>query len=148
MKTPPSRPGPLLQLPVELLLEIFSHAGPEDQLCLALSCRWLLHISTARPLLISSAAGHRSLPFCPRGQSLLRRIKPLDARGRQKRTLALCCDCLRYRPRRLSYWKGTTMADESGPCWSWVLQSWKSTYSAQCPECWSYERRRPITTHP
>ncbi|SCN82888.1 unnamed protein product [Fusarium fujikuroi] len=99
----------LVRLPTELLLILFSHVtDPIDQLCLALTCRRLLQISSFLVVKIPSVSKHRYLPppFCDRMFMLMRRLAPSGALGRrQKRTLALCCDCLRYQPTKKSYWK-------------------------------------------
>ncbi|RKK27305.1 hypothetical protein BFJ66_g16720 [Fusarium oxysporum f. sp. cepae] len=100
--------SPLVRLPSELLLNLFSHVtDPIDQLCLALTCRRLLQISSSLAVKIPSVSKHKYLPppLCHGMLSLLRRLAPLDARGRPKRTSALCCDCLRYLPTKKSYWK-------------------------------------------
>lgn len=140
----------LVRLPSELLLILFSHIDdPIEQLCLALTCRRLLQISSFRVVKIPSISKHRYLPppFCYRMFSLLRRLAPLDARGRPKRTLALCCDCLWYRPTRKSYWKKdgeryTTAKPGIGAweIWDSRVSAWTSSYSFQCPACWLRER--------
>ncbi|KAI1501063.1 hypothetical protein F5X99DRAFT_383770 [Biscogniauxia marginata] len=138
----------LLSLPTEILLQVFSDAGPVDKLCLALTCKRLLHVSAMIPLKIPSAAKHRkrlSLA-CPAMLGIVRFFKPVDARGRPKKTLALCCDCYRYRPKRQSYWKGVRKnypTDSS--CLAGymdVVPSWSSGYSFQCPACWCESRIR------
>lgn len=162
MEIPPTVSAPLLRLPVELQLKIFSHAEPNDKICLALSCRRLLQTSTMLSLGTFSAPKHRSLPDdrCPDRQHyetinvLLQRLRPLDAGGRKKRTWCLCAHCLRYRPRRASsYWKLSFKGDEDPDMWlraegSWLqaMASWSSRYTGQCPECW-FERRKAETRY-
>lgn len=146
LSKPPVLSAPLLLFPAELLLMVFDHAAPEDQLCLALTCRHLIQFSRALSLRIPSTTKHRSLPFCPRLDKLLRRLKPLNERGLPKRTLALCCSCLRYRPTRRSYWKAKQIVDASPKVWESVLRGWNSKYSAQCPECWCEEEQVRRTT--
>lgn len=143
MEIAPTSSAPLLRLPAEVLLKIFSYtAGSTDQLCFALACRLLLQTSTLlASLQIPSAPKHRTRGYCIRTSDLLVRLKPRDARGRAKTAWALCCICLRYRPTRLPYWKGKPRADASEERWSDVVRSWKSRDSAECPECWSEERK-------
>lgn len=146
----PELPPPLVRLPSELLLHLFSHiTDPIDQLCLALACRRLLQVSSFLRVKIPSVAKHRYLPppLCHRVLSLLRRLAPLDVRGRPKRSSALCCDCLRYRPKKKSHWKndGERYAImEPGidvwEIWDNRVSSWTSSYSFQCPACLLKER--------
>lgn len=147
----PSVSSPLVRLPSELLLQIFSHTtDPLDQLCLALTCRRLLQVSSFLIVKIPSVSKHRYL----NSQSgcgmlpLLRRLVPVDARGRPRRTLALCCDCLWYRPTRKSYWTNDGnqyVLMEPGrhaqEVWDGWVSIWTSKFSFQCPACWLKERR-------
>lgn len=141
----------LIRLPTELLLLLFSHIDdPIEQLCLALTCKRLLQVSSFVVVKIPSVSKHRYLPppFCDRMLMLMRRLAPSGARGlRQKRTLALCCDCLRYQSTKKSYWKKdgkryTTAKPGVGAwkIWDSTVWSWTSWYSFQCPACWLRER--------
>jgi hypothetical protein len=47
---------------------------------------------------------------------------PLDARGRPKRTWAVCGDCLRYRPTRKSYWKAKQSVRVKTKTWDGVVK--------------------------
>lgn len=142
--------SPLIHLPPEVLLHLFSQAvNPVDQLCLALTCRRLLQVSSLLVIRIPSVAKHRYLNP-PSGCELfpmLRRLAPLGPNGRPNRTVALCCDCLWYRPTRKSYWKkdGDKYAlvephEHAREGWDGRVSSWKSRYSFQCPACWLRER--------
>lgn len=142
--------SPLARLPSELLLHLFSHTiDPLDQLCLALTCRRLLQVSSFLIVKIPSVAKHRHLNSrsCCGMLPLLRRLAPVDARGRPMRTLALCCDCLWYRPTRKSYWTKDGkqyVLMEPGRCaqevWDDRVSAWTSRFSFQCPACWLRER--------
>ncbi|KAH8661757.1 hypothetical protein BGZ61DRAFT_147698 [Ilyonectria robusta] len=99
--------------------------------------------------LIPSVAKHKYLPppLRHRMLSLLRRLAPLNARGRPKRTSALCCDCLWYRPTKKSYWKKdgeryTLVKPGIGAweIWDNRVSTWTSRFSFQCPACWLKER--------
>jgi hypothetical protein len=74
-------------------------------------------------------------------EELFRRVKPLDLRGRPKRSWAVCDDCLRYWPARRSYWK-TKREDwvEMETC-EWTVEDWSLRLSRQCPVCWCEEKR-------
>jgi hypothetical protein len=137
------RSSPLL-LPTEILIQIFYHADPLDQLSLALTSKNLLQISPYVSLKTLSPTGHRALCSCRKMEELLRRVKPLDARGRPKRTWAVCCDCLRYRPTRKSYWKGKRKDWGSTDIWEYKVESWNRRSSLQCPECWCEEWRAAL----
>lgn len=146
----PSVSSPLVRLPSELLLHLFSHTiDPLDQLCLALTCRRLLQVSSCLSMKIPSVAKHRYLSWrsCGRILPLLRRLAPVDTRGRPSRTLALCCDCLWYRPTRKSYWikdGNRYVLMEPGrfaqEFWDDKVSIWTSRFSFQCPACWLKER--------
>ena len=142
--------SPLVRLPAELLLQIFSFGKSIDQLCLALTCRRLLQISSIRPIKIPSVAIHRNLPPPQRSRvdlTLLRRLVPLDAQGQRKRTLALCCDCLKYRSTDDSYWEkdGERYVfqkpwEGSWKSWDNIVARWTRGTSFQCPACWLEEK--------
>ncbi|KAF2006547.1 hypothetical protein P154DRAFT_600463 [Amniculicola lignicola CBS 123094] len=46
--------------------------------------------------------------------STFRRVKPVDAHEKPKKSWGFCVDCMRYRPTRKSYWNGTDT------CGNWV----------------------------
>ncbi|KAH7175909.1 hypothetical protein EDB81DRAFT_751347 [Dactylonectria macrodidyma] len=160
LKSAPQGSSTLVRFPSELLVNLFTHvANPIDELCLALTCKRFLQVSTFWELKIPSVAKHRYLPppFCPYILSMMRRLAPLDSHGRLKRTTALCCDCLRYRPLRKSYWKedGKRYSLEVPPedadePWDDRVSIWKSKTSFQCPTCWLKEKmellRKAATT--
>ena len=117
------------------------HVDSLDQICLALTCKRLLQISAS--VSVKTPSPTRSLSPCPK-MKLLRRLMPLDARGRPKRTWAVCGDCLRYRPTRKSYWKAKQSVRVKTKAWEGVVKSWNVKYSLQCPECWFDERRSQV----
>jgi hypothetical protein len=108
--------GIVFSRPTELLI----HADSLDPLCLALSCKRLLQISASVSVKIPSLT--ISLSSCPKTK-LLRRLMPLDARGRPKRSWAVCGDCLRYRPTRKSYWKAKQSVWVKTKTWEGVVKS-------------------------
>ncbi|KAK7937437.1 F-box domain-containing protein [Apiospora aurea] len=129
----------LLELPNELLLQIFAHAHPVCQLFLLLTCKRLLAVSSMKTITIPSAASHRSVPTlnCSAMLSILHIMRPLDSRRRPKKSWAPCWGRVekRYRtgppPRILEGYNS-------------VVKSWthKQSSSYQCPECWCRERIR------
>ncbi|KAH9903864.1 hypothetical protein F4778DRAFT_102490 [Xylariomycetidae sp. FL2044] len=149
--SPTPQQSGIQSLPTELLLQIFSYAGLAGRFSLALTCKRLLQVSSMTTLAIPSAAKHRaayhSAP-CTGMLDMMRLCAPLDARGHRKKTLALCCDCFRYRPKRKSYWKRArkhypTPSDSSYlQFYMNFVQSWSSGSAYQCPTCWCEERIR------
>ncbi|KAF2787487.1 hypothetical protein K505DRAFT_329648 [Melanomma pulvis-pyrius CBS 109.77] len=140
----------LLLLPTELILLIFDHADPLDKLCFALSCQYILQISALASL---------KVPFqrkiCGPGcrchlwiEGLLKRMKPVDARGKLKRSWALCIDCPQYRPTRKSYWNKKKSNCSSGKSWDIMVLRWNDKRSLQCPQCWQRERDQHYNTRP
>lgn len=77
-------------------------------------------------------------------EGFLRLVKPLTASGRAKNAWSVCNDCMRYRPRRKSYWKkrqGEWVSTEVwGDAWEGKVSGWNANYSLQCPGYWSEER--------
>lgn len=128
--------SPILCLPTEILVEIFNHAGPVDQLAFTLVCKHLLQVSTFVALKISSRVGeevsHRSNII----EDLLRRIQPRNTAGRPSKAWSICVDCLQLRPTKRSYWqkKRPSRISESG--WQKTVRAWNTHYSLQCPECY------------
>lgn len=132
-----TRLPPILRIPKELQLEIFSHALDNDKLCLALTCKQLLEVSTMANIELPSSEGHMKLLPCRRMEDLLKRIRPLDAQGREITTVALCVDCHRYQPKAVSYWvmaktRGQTVKVED---WYDMLVKWTMENSERCPAC-------------
>ncbi|KAK8048257.1 hypothetical protein PG994_009987 [Apiospora phragmitis] len=144
--------GVLLELPNELLLQIFAHAHPVCQLFLSLTCKRLLVVSSMKTIVIPSAASHCSVPIlnCSAMLSLLHVLRPVDSRRRPTRSWAPCCDCYRYRPKKKTYWRRVEKRCRTEPFsrilegYSSVVKSWthKQSSSYQCPECWCRERIR------
>ncbi|KAI1398885.1 hypothetical protein F4819DRAFT_467001 [Hypoxylon fuscum] len=142
LNVPCSLSARITELPTELLVGIFKHLKAEDRLCLALSCKRILQSSSMVSIRIPLVAKHRlhPSPICPAMLSLLRRLAPQDALSHsRKKKLSLCCDCLRYRPKRKSYWKkeGKRYPTENphAGVWEDIVMSWNSEYSFQCPSC-------------
>ena len=144
----PELSAAILHLPTEILLLIFHQAYRLDRLCLALTCKRLLQVSSLLPLHIPSVPRHRlhvSTPATPciGMVTLLRRLKLLGRTGRAKKTVALCCDCLRYRPTRKGFWnKDAKGLQEVGSMYAWEAKvaSWNRRSSLQCPACHCDER--------
>ncbi|KAM5373289.1 hypothetical protein ACJZ2D_007118 [Fusarium nematophilum] len=146
-RRPRSRPNssaPLVRLPNEIVLEIFSLVEHEDQLWLALTCKRLLQVSACVSIEIPSAVKHQFRPYCSNMHNFLKRVAPQDARGRPKKTVALCHDCLRYRPTRKTYWRGKKHekceeSEQGLPGWERAVEHWRDRFSTQCPQCWCDE---------
>ncbi|KAI1378050.1 hypothetical protein F4677DRAFT_414300 [Hypoxylon crocopeplum] len=140
--------SPLLKLPNEILLRIFAYASWDEKLFFALTCKTLLDVTTMTTVVIPSALSHRvhHLSGCPGMLSLLHLLGPRGPHGHPKETQGLCCDCYRYRPRRISYWKcilkhllteGACLTPEG---YESAVTHWNTGYSYQCPECYCVER--------
>ena len=137
---------PQLRLPLELIVDIFNKCEALDRVCLALTCKHLLQVSSLVRIRIPSVAKHRFLPpsTCDDVFSLLSRIAPRDDSGRLERNIGLCCDCLRYRTRQTQYWNnykdkylGMGLSPEM---WKNVVRRWHDNYNFQCPQCWGEEK--------
>ncbi|KAL9103211.1 MAG: hypothetical protein Q9163_001738 [Psora crenata] len=113
--------SPLLSLPTEILIEVFSHARMLDQLALALACKRLLQVSSCIRLKISSLTGQPVSRHSGTMEKLLRFVRPVDARGRPKRGWSVCVDCLQYRPMRKSYWKKKRPSKWSPEAWDNII---------------------------
>ncbi|KAH7034811.1 uncharacterized protein B0I36DRAFT_316991 [Microdochium trichocladiopsis] len=108
--------SPLLRLPLELSFLILGHLDPISAVCLATSCKYMLHaaLSTGEPLMIPSARHHRGVTprHCEALYRLMRLMWPVVKRTRapakRDRTVMLCSTCWRYRPRLDDeYWSQT-----------------------------------------
>ncbi|KAG9233936.1 hypothetical protein BJ875DRAFT_29250 [Amylocarpus encephaloides] len=125
----------LLLLPSEILVMIFRflRADPLNQICLAFTCKQLLETSQLLNL-------KRPTLFYPK----ICRCQLRDKRGRVKVTWIVCYDCLRFRPRKQSYWKKkqSYWSQEKKELYGWenLLRSWASGSLLQCPDCWLGER--------
>ncbi|KAK7223495.1 hypothetical protein V2G26_011498 [Clonostachys chloroleuca] len=113
----------LLLFPVEILLGVFPHLDRTDAVCLALSCRRLLQVSSLAHLKVPSASHHRAnkIPGCGEAMKLLNRV---EAPGTDWR---LCMDCLRWR------FKDSSDEDES-PINEGCAQAWRVSGS-DCLDC-------------
>ncbi|VUC27477.1 unnamed protein product [Clonostachys rosea] len=82
----------LLLFPVEILLEVFPHLDRTDAVCLALSCRRLLQVSSLAHLKVPSASHHRAnkIPGCGETMKFLNRVEAPGVKWR------LCMDCLHW----------------------------------------------------
>ncbi|EGU83461.1 hypothetical protein FOPG_11843 [Fusarium oxysporum f. sp. conglutinans race 2 54008] len=130
-------------LPNEILLEITSYIEVEDRLCLGLTCKSLFYrLCQSTDFHIISASGHAysDIPYCSHIKDLLKRMRPLTPKGQPKRTMALCCDCLRYRPKRVTYWKEMISKKNLRSldlcAANDAAESWCTGESIQCPGCW------------
>ena len=130
-------PHPSLCLPTEILIEIFDHVGPLDQLSLAFVCKHLLQVSALVSLKTSAFIGESVSRHSSTMEKLLRRIKPLMVTGRPKKAWQICIDCLQYRLTKKSHWKKLTKLSEN---WEGLVAGWNNGYLLQCPECWHHER--------
>jgi len=120
---------------------IFHHGDEVDQLCLALACKKLLQTSTVISLKTLRPIEHKAACPCRSMERLLTRIKPLNGRGCEKKSWAVCYDCMRYRPTMKSYWKGKRGDWVSKESWEDFVKSWEKRSLVQCPQCWSEKRR-------
>ncbi|KAF4582969.1 F-box domain containing protein [Ophiocordyceps camponoti-floridani] len=148
-----AQPSALEALPTELLLSIMTRLGPTEQLFLALTSKKLLAISSLIKFAIPSARKHRAGGLnCTAMLVVLRTLPPRGPNGRASKAWAPCCDCYRYRPKKLKgYWKQVgkryTADDQSDPVfrgYGAVVESWGHIRSSsyQCPECWCLESAR------
>ncbi|KAL7911378.1 hypothetical protein GGI35DRAFT_478732 [Trichoderma velutinum] len=159
-----SKPSPvtvskdgILNLTLELVLQIFSHASQESSICLALTCKSLLVASTLANLQRPTLPLENRIPFSDYENAILhpghpehlsRRtvimfsflIHPLDGRRRRSQSVRFCQSCLHYRPTVSSWWTG-----KGAPCpgkaaigehWGLVVEHWQYGLMLQCPECW------------
>lgn len=134
-----------MRLPTEVLVEIFDHTGPVDQLAFALVCKHLLQVSTFVYLKTSFLVGRRVSRHRSTMEGLLRIVNPLNKAGRPKKAWNLCVDCLQYRPTKKSYWKNNRASGLD--YWEGWVVSWNVRYSLQCPECRFHEARDSIKYH-
>ncbi|KFY77963.1 hypothetical protein V499_02776 [Pseudogymnoascus sp. VKM F-103] len=118
--------APLLQLPTEILITIFDEVNLIDQLCLALSCKRLLQVSTMVSLDVSD----------PDALSLYYRLGPTSKDWR------FCFGCTQYRPTRESYWKAKANlgnwaeAKDKQDDMMAIIQDWEHLQTMfYCPEC-------------
>ncbi|EFX05071.1 f-box domain containing protein [Grosmannia clavigera kw1407] len=139
LEASPNTDAHILRLPTELLLSFLSLISTEDKICFALTCKRILQASTLQPFLIPSVDRHRSLGPCRHMQGLLARVKPRDAKGRKKKTIAICAYCVRYRPKKPSYWEKFFREGVSEAQWTGQLDLWSRLKIGECPECW-YKR--------
>ncbi len=95
---------------------------------------WSTASTISLNLRIRNTISHQIFVF-PK-MKLLRRLMPLNARGRPSRAWAVCVDCLRYRPTKKSYWRAKQSVRVKTKTWGGVVKSWNMKYSLQCPECW------------
>ncbi|EHK15271.1 uncharacterized protein TRIVIDRAFT_18043, partial [Trichoderma virens Gv29-8] len=147
----------ILNLPLELILEIFSHTSREGGVCLALTCKSLLSASTLANLHRPTLPPENRIPFSDYENAILHPgnrehqsreavikffflIHPLGNGLRRSRAIHFCQACLRYRPTEPSWWTG-----RGAPCpgkaaigrhWGLVLEHWHYKLMLQCPECW------------
>ncbi|KAL3420320.1 hypothetical protein PVAG01_08819 [Phlyctema vagabunda] len=150
LDAPPDLSAPLLQLPTEILALIFNHADDTDRLCLALASRFLLRLSSSLNIKTLVAKEHYLACSCNKVEDILRRLKPLNRRGKPSKAWIICLDCSRYRPARKSYWKKWQVDRQEESFMprieslrsGWFMdriEFWNSGSSTQCPECWLQE---------
>lgn len=140
----------LFRLPPEILVNILECSPYLERLCLALTCKHMLQVSSLVKIRVPSVAHHRHLPpsTCYYIFDLFRRLAPRDKKHVRlpDRSIGLCCDCLRFRTRRKGFWTprgkryvkklGVMTADD----WRHTVKAWTSAYIFQCPECYCDER--------
>ncbi|KAK3322912.1 hypothetical protein B0H66DRAFT_217006 [Apodospora peruviana] len=147
--------SPIVTLPTELLLEIFAHADPVTTVCLALTCKRLLQVSSLTSIKIPSISHHRHrsraaeatvtqiryMPLmncCAEMVSLLKPLERLHARERKIMRTALCHDCVRYVSTRPDSWHyPMEMLGPSGRQKEFhrVITTWSAGVTVQCPKC-------------
>lgn len=122
-----------------------------DQVFLALTCKRMLAISSLITIKIPSAAKHRLYgQNCSAMLAILQLLKPRGPRGRPLRSVALCCVCYRFMPKRKNYWdrlKEKHKGEYSGGVFrgydhmvdKWC-HKWSSSY--ECPGCWCEDQIR------
>lgn len=148
---------PLLKLPLEILMLLFHHGEPEDQVMLAFSCKALLGVAALCDLQLPDPSRHRA-PWasnqeqysasccctcpCDIAEGLLQRLYRRDFRGRVNRKASLCVDCLRYRPTRKRYWAAKLAEMSSHDLdrfqekqWTSAVKLFGARLKAQCPDC-------------
>ncbi|KAF4121835.1 hypothetical protein GMORB2_1675 [Geosmithia morbida] len=150
----------LLSLPPELQMHISVQAALPDATSLALTCKTALGISRLRNLPTPDPVAHRAPwsadpswqytdldslnPECRCGQleTVLRQIRPRNARGHVDRTRSLCVDCVRYLPRRRSHWRARADAlrsrywdGEVQGDWDIAVLYFSTGVKMQCPPC-------------
>ncbi|KAI0010689.1 hypothetical protein F4779DRAFT_616323 [Xylariaceae sp. FL0662B] len=90
LNKPANAASVLLGLPTELLVEIFRQCSPTDQVCLALASRRLAQVAVMIPVETPCRFSPGGCPVAVFAREclepLLKRLRPLDARGRPKRT--------------------------------------------------------------
>lgn len=141
-------------------MHISQQADPVDRVSLALSCKELLAASQLRTLEVPHPMAHRApwsadpawrytdpesvKPECQCGglEKLLRQIRPKNPKGHADRTLHLCVDCLKYLPRRKSWW--LAKREELGVNayygevifdWDHAAHNFSTGIRMQCPKC-------------
>jgi hypothetical protein len=147
----------MLRLPLELILQIFSHISRTDGICLALTCKSLLRASKLVIHYRPTLPPENRIPFEDFESSVfssvspehntrrimiafLSRIHPIREGKRRSMAVDLCRDCLRYRPTKVSWWtdKGARCPGKAtfGSKWDVIVERWSCKQLLQCPECW------------
>ncbi|OAA37853.1 F-box domain, cyclin-like protein [Metarhizium rileyi] len=151
---------PLLNLPLETLIQILTHLVLPDAISLALACKSLLSFAHVCRLQVPRPQNHRqpwaltSTPaaslncppeqYCHCGQlsSILPRIRPRDVQSRPSRAWTLCVDCASYRPTRKSYWSRKLgrlntqdWGKDRGDVWQSAVRWFAAGVKVQCPTC-------------
>lgn len=141
-------------------MNICSQAELMDGVCLALSCKRMLDISQLCAVKTPRPVSHRAPwsadpswlyvdldslePECRCGQMevFLRRIVPRNPRGRVDRTMQLCVDCMKYLPRRRTYWEARARVlrnsdwdREVEEDWALASKYFGAAIKMQCPQC-------------
>ncbi|KAL7791506.1 hypothetical protein V8C37DRAFT_402818 [Trichoderma ceciliae] len=135
----------MLSLPLDLILEIFSHLSRTSGICLALTCKSLLQASTLAVRHRPTLPPERRIPFedfegsvfsltSPEHNTrrimitFLFRIHPIREGERRSMAVDLCRDCLRYRPTKVSWWadKGARCPGKPtfGSKWDAIVEKW------------------------
>ena len=153
----------LINLPREIQLLIFTSCTPNDRIALALSCKELLKLHTLEPLEVPRFNAHCApwnaslkwkcnssyLPACPCGglEKLLLQCPPYLPGGRPARSRQLCVDCMKWLPRRASYWKEKAdrfrneFWDKNHDAeWTKATNLFSKNLKRQCPKCYFIEQ--------
>ncbi|KAJ3498632.1 hypothetical protein NLG97_g961 [Lecanicillium saksenae] len=148
----------LLNLPPEILIQIFTHSPTSDAVILALTCKLLLSVAARCNIQVPRPEHHREMwglvstprelfderaPLCLCGQlhSILTRFLQNHAQAQPPLAWNLCPDCACYRPTSQAYWLdkrsktrhiwGTDRDD----IWQSAAAQFAAAAGVQCPLC-------------
>ncbi|PKX98758.1 F-box protein [Aspergillus novofumigatus IBT 16806] len=132
--------SPLVNLPTEILVQIFSYTNLRDTIALSTSCKYLLSI-----LSFTAFPGDfllRKLPDLTPIKLilfLLRLAWPREMNGRAKKGLRYCNACLRIYPEKRQYWEEKLSMNISRDFWNSLKSQWEM--NLDCPKCYLSHKR-------